>query len=53
MHNNRSRLIFAVAAWIITISGAHLALNVDWSALFNERRPLAKRKLNVAYIPVT
>lgn len=47
------RLFFGIAAWIVAISGAHLTLNVDWSSLLNERRPLDKRKLNVAYIPVT
>jgi hypothetical protein len=35
------------------VSAAHFALNVDWSALTNERRPLDRRKFNVAYIPVT
>lgn len=42
-----------VTAWTAAISLAHLGLNVDWSALINERLPVEKRKLNVAYIPVT
>lgn len=46
-------LVLGLAAWIVAITGAHLALNVDWSSLLNERQPLDKRKLNVAYIPVT
>ncbi|HKB72107.1 MAG TPA: ABC transporter substrate-binding protein [Thermoanaerobaculia bacterium] len=52
--NRARRLVFAaIAAWIVAISAAHLALNVDWSAALNDRLPPAKRKLNVAYIPVT
>ena len=35
------------------LTAAHFALNVDWSSVVNDRLPLAKRKLNVAYIPVT
>ncbi len=46
--------IFAGAgAWLVLISAAHLALNVDWNVLLNDRLPIGKRKLNVAYIPVT
>lgn len=48
-----TRLILALTAWVCAITGAHLALNVDWSSLLNERRPPSERKLNVAYIPVT
>ena len=39
--------------WMSLVSGLHLYLNVDWSALVNDRLPEAQRKLNVAYIPVT
>ena len=45
--------MIAVAAWLVAlITAAHLALNVDWNVLLNDRLP-EKRKLNVAYIPVT
>jgi NitT/TauT family transport system substrate-binding protein len=47
------RVLVAVAVWTLAITGAHLAWNVDWSAAVNDRLPFAKRKLNVAYIPVT
>jgi NitT/TauT family transport system substrate-binding protein len=48
------RLVFAgLAIWVAAITGAHLALNVDWTAVLNDRLPPAKRKLNVAFIPVT
>ena len=39
--------------WVVVITIAHLMLNVDWNVLLNDRLPIAKRKLNVAYIPVT
>ncbi len=46
--------IFAFAgAWLAVVTAAHLVLNVDWTVLLNDRLPIAKRKLNVAYIPVT
>jgi len=45
--------ILATVAWLLAITGAHFALNVNWSVLMNDRLPESKRKLNVAYIPVT
>jgi NitT/TauT family transport system substrate-binding protein len=39
--------------WTVALTAAHLALNVNWSSILNDRLPLEKRKLNVAYIPVT
>ena len=47
------KLILAIGAWILAITSAHFALNVNWQVLMNDRLPEAKRKLNVAYIPVT
>ena len=47
------KILIAIAAWLTAITGAHLALNVNWQVLMNDRLPEAKRKLNVAYIPVT
>jgi len=49
----KNRTLAALALWIATITGLHFAMNVDWSVLLNDRLPLDKRKLNVAYIPVT
>jgi hypothetical protein len=40
-------------AWVSAVTVAHLVLNVNWSVIMNDRLPLDKRKLNVAYIPVT
>lgn len=47
------KVLFAIGAWLVAITAAHLALNVDWNVLLNDRLPADKRKLNVAYIPVT
>ena len=47
------RAAIAVAVWVVALTAAHLALNVSWSSVLNDRLPPEKRKLNVAYIPVT
>jgi len=39
--------------WLVVITGLHFGMNVDWNVLLNDRLPVAQRKLNVAYIPVT
>ncbi|MBI4481184.1 MAG: ABC transporter substrate-binding protein [Acidobacteria bacterium] len=48
-----SRILGGVLLWTGAITVAHLSLNVDWSAISNQRLAAASRKLNVAYIPVT
>jgi hypothetical protein len=47
------RLILALSAWLAAITAAHMALNVNWTVMLNDRLPEARRKLNVGYIPVT
>jgi hypothetical protein len=47
------RTLLAVLVWVASVTGLHLWLNVDWSAVMNDRLPPARRRLNVAYIPVT
>ena len=47
------RIAIGVSAWLALITMGHLALNVDWKVVLNDRLPLDQRKLNVAYIPVT
>jgi putative salt-induced outer membrane protein YdiY len=47
------KLTLTITAWIVAITSAHFALNVNWNVLMNDRLPEANRKLNVAYIPVT
>ncbi len=39
--------------WLALISGLHGYLNVNWAAVLNNYRPVEKRKITVAYIPVT
>ena len=50
---DRNRILTLLVFWTVAISAAHAALNVNWAVLLNDRLPLDKRKLNVAYIPVT
>jgi hypothetical protein len=47
------KIVLLVSAWVVVITAAHLATNVDWKVLLNDRLPESERKLNVAYIPVT
>lgn len=47
------KILIGAAAWLALVSAVHLSLNVDWSVLLNERLPEERRKLNVAYVPVT
>jgi len=47
------RILTGLLVWTGTISALHLRLNFDWSPVINDRLPEDKRKLNVAYIPVT
>ena len=53
MKKQTKRVVLAVIAWLVVISGLHLSLNLDWSSVRNEWRTEEERKLNVAYIPVT
>ncbi|HXY49822.1 MAG TPA: ABC transporter substrate-binding protein [Terriglobales bacterium] len=43
----------AALAWLALITGLHAYLNVNWPALLNDYRPVQKRKIVVAYLPVT
>jgi hypothetical protein len=47
------RIVVGLVAWVLVVSAAHLAMNVDWTVMLNDRLPESERKLNVAYIPVT
>ncbi|HKO57726.1 MAG TPA: hypothetical protein VJ276_17800 [Thermoanaerobaculia bacterium] len=47
------RISTLIVIWTTIITAAHLTLNVNWKVLLNDRLPEDKRKLNVAYIPVT
>lgn len=46
-------ILFWGLGWLTLISALHAYMNVNWAAVLNDYRPLAKRKIIVAYIPVT
>ena len=43
----------AAIGWLVLISALHGYLNVNWAAVLNDYRSPTKRKITVAYIPVT
>jgi NitT/TauT family transport system substrate-binding protein len=47
------KIALCVFGWLVFISGLHAYLNVNWPAVLNDYRPLAQRKITVAYLPVT
>src|SRR5271155_1126555 len=49
----RNKVVLAATGWLVLITGLHAYLNVNWAAVLNDYRPLEKRKITVAYIPVT
>jgi NitT/TauT family transport system substrate-binding protein len=51
--SHERKMLLIAAGWLVVISAMHAYLNVNWSALLNDYRPIAKRKITVAYIPAT
>ncbi len=49
----KSKMLLLVFGWLVLISAMHGYLNVNWAAVLNDYRPPAKRKITVAYMPVT
>jgi NitT/TauT family transport system substrate-binding protein len=49
----KGKFALFAAGWLLVISGLHAWLNVNWAAVFNDYRPTARRKITVAYLPVT
>ena len=49
----KTKVIVFGCAWLALISALHAYLNVNWTAVLNDYRAPAKRKIVVAYIPVT
>lgn len=49
----KAKVMLGAFAWIVLISALHSWLNVSWATVLNEYRPMAERKIVVAYIPVT
>jgi NitT/TauT family transport system substrate-binding protein len=49
----RRKIILLGCGWLVLISAMHGYLNVNWPAILNDYQPPSKRKITVAYIPVT
>src|SRR5947209_16928692 len=49
----KTRILLFAFGWLGLISGLHAYLNVNWASILNDYVPEAKRKFNVAFIPVT
>lgn len=49
----RTTITLGIVAWVVAVTALHFAWNVNWSIITNDFADLDKRKLNVAYIPVT
>jgi len=49
----KGKIVIFGCGWLMLISALHAYLNVNWPAVLNDYRPPAKRKIVVAYIPVT
>lgn len=46
-------MLAGAGVWLLLVTGLHAWLNVNWAAVLNEYRPMAERKVTVAYLPVT
>jgi NitT/TauT family transport system substrate-binding protein len=51
--NLKGRVALFALGWLVLISSLHAWLNVNWPAILNDYRPAARRKITVAYLPVT
>jgi len=49
----KTRVALLVVGWLVVITALHSWLNVNWAAVLNDYRPIATRKIIVAYLPVT
>jgi NitT/TauT family transport system substrate-binding protein len=49
----KGKIALFTIGWLVVISGLHGWLNVNWGAVLNDYQPAAKRKITVAYLPVT
>jgi len=49
----KTKVVSAAFAWLALITSLHAYLNINWPALLNDYRPVQKRKIVVAYLPVT
>lgn len=49
----KNKVLLIAFGWLVFITALHGYLNVNWAAVLNDYRPIEKRKITVAYIPVT
>jgi NitT/TauT family transport system substrate-binding protein len=49
----KMKSLLLALGWLVLISALHSYLNVNWVAVLNNYRPIEKRRITVAYIPVT
>ncbi len=49
----KGKIVLLGLGWLVLISGLHAYLNVNWAAVLNDYGPIEKRKITVAYLPVT
>jgi NitT/TauT family transport system substrate-binding protein len=49
----KTKVIACTLGWLVVITVLHGYLNVNWSAVLNDFHPPEKRKVVVAYVPVT
>jgi NitT/TauT family transport system substrate-binding protein len=49
----RTKVVLGALGWLAVITGLHAYLNVNWAAVLNDYRPVQRRKITVAYLPVT
>jgi NitT/TauT family transport system substrate-binding protein len=49
----RNKVLAWTMGWLVLITGLHAWLNINWGAVLNDFRSPDKRKVVVAYIPVT
>jgi NitT/TauT family transport system substrate-binding protein len=49
----KTKVVVAALGWLALITGLHAYWNVNWAAVLNDYRPVQKRKITVAYLPVT
>jgi NitT/TauT family transport system substrate-binding protein len=51
--STRTKVVLGAVGWLVVITALHAYLNVNWTAVLNDYRAPDKRKITVAYIPVT
>ncbi|HEV2275704.1 MAG TPA: ABC transporter substrate-binding protein [Acidobacteriaceae bacterium] len=49
----KNKILLISCGWLLLISALHGYLNVNWTAVLNGYLPLERRKIVVAYVPVT